>query len=226
MKGKLLGIGWLVVLIIISAGCSSSGVLARGKSSSGPQISAVSVQSKPRKLTCDMRIQVKIKDPIAPYLSDFGTVELYGPNGFKVTKTFPVKYGTQIVIIPDLEPGRYNVQVGYGNLVAVKCVVLGCLCQDNWREVFSQAAMEELKKDLATCSGCSKNITSTGFAAGNYGWTGGIGGKYWGNYNNWNWGTSQKLPELKGTGELKPPCSLTTPCGHNVSFEFPKDAKQ
>ena len=175
-----------------------------------------------------MRVQIKIKDPIAPYLSDFGTVELYGPGGVKITKQFPVKFGTQIVIIPDLEPGRYTVQAGYGNLVATKCVVMGCMCVDNWREVFAQAAAQELKKDLKTCSSCSKGITSAGFAAGNYGWTGGAGGNYWGGYSStWEgWGSAQKGPQLKGTGELKPPCSMTTPCGRNVSFEFPKDAKE
>gem|GEM_PF-6795886 len=234
MRYNWLRVKGIVVMVFVSLavgafwGCSSSAVLSRHSSSEKSKISAVSQKAKPKNRTCDMRIQIKIKDPIAPYLSDFGTVELFGPGGIKITKRFPVKFGTQVVIIPDLEPGRYNVQVSYGDLVATKCVVLGCVCIDNWKEVFARATMEELKKDSKTCASCSKGITATGFAAGNYGWTGGVGGNYWGGYSNssWGWGSSQKELQLKGTGELKPPCSLVTPCGHNVSFEFPKDAKE
>ncbi|RKZ32202.1 hypothetical protein DRQ33_06305, partial [bacterium] len=179
---------------------------------------------------CDLRVQIKINDPIAPYMSDFGLVEVFGKEGFKVSADFPVKFGTQVVIVPELPAGRYTVQASYGTIIATKCVILGCVCIDNWREVFASATVNELKKESASCAGCMKYTTGTGFAAGNYGWTGGAtGAGYWGKSNTYSsstsWGSAQKNPELKGSGQLDVPCSMVTPCSRNVSFEFPDDAK-
>jgi len=228
----LFGLCVLEIAVLIS-GCTQSSMLTRHKSggSGAGKISAVSKKAKPPNKVCDLRVQVKITDPIAPYMSDFGTVDVYGNEGFHISKQFSVRFGTQLVTIQELEAGRYSVQVSYGTIVATKCVILGCVCIDNWKEVFSQATANELRKEITSCTGCSKYTSTTGWASGNYGWTGGnTGGKYWnpksGNSNFGGWGSEQKTPELKGSGELKMPCSTITPCGRNVSFEFPKDANE
>jgi len=229
---------WLFGLYVLGvaflfSGCSQSAILARHKysGSSAGKISAISDKSKPPKKVCDLRVQIKITDPIAPYMSDFGTVDVYGNEGFHTSKQFPVKFGTQLVTIPELEAGRYSVQVSYGTIVATKCVIMGCTCIDNWKEVFSQAAADELRKEASSCKGCSKYTSATGWASGNYGWSGGgTSGRYWSakgsNSSFGGWGSAQKTPELKNSGQLKMPCSTVTPCGRNVSFEFPKDAKE
>jgi len=227
----------LLAYVALLAGCASSPTLQRGGGTGGGkpkvEIIAASKAATPKPLVCDMRVQVKVTDPIAPYLSDFGIVTVRGKEGFRVSKSFPVKYGTQVVVIEELEAERYDVEVTYGDIIATKCVILGCLCQDNWKEVFAMEAAEEIMSGLQ-CTGCGKY----GYSGGkNTYWQYGSGalyrgrsGGYWGQRGTGSaagrnlWTTTQ-TPELKGSGEQDAPCSQITPCGRNVSFELPKDSK-
>jgi len=223
----LIGLCLLIILIIL-VGCSGKSILSRhGASKSDVKISVVSSKSKSKPKICDLRVQVRVTDPIAPYLSDNGVIEVLGEEGFRVAKTFPVKYGTQVVIVPELEAGRYTVQATYGNIIATKCVILGCVCIDNWREVFAQATADELRKDIAACANCNKYGGGVGIT--NYGQYGnpeiyGGWGKR-GSYSGGWWTGGQKSQELKGSGMLDLPCSMITPCSRNIEFDLPKDAK-
>jgi hypothetical protein len=261
------------------AGCASSPQLSRegrgGSSSERDMVPKKMPPPKPR--VCDMRVQIKINDPIAPYLSDFGTVTVRGKEGFQVQKQFPIKFGTQVVTIMELEAERYDVEVTYGDYIATKCVILGCICQDNWKEVFANQAMDQWRENFSLeCSDCNKygssgaqdnwefgssygsapknnwgstSSSSGGKSGGNW-WSanpssGAIGpsgtssfgstSSNWSGRSSWKgnnsgsggyWNNqSQTDVEIKGSGEQTSPCSQVTPCGRNVAFELPKDAK-
>jgi len=221
----------LLALLVFIAGCASTTSVQRG-SSGDVEIIAPSNAAMPKPLFCDMRIQIKLTDPIAPYLSNFGTVTVYGKEGFRISKTFPVKFGTQMVTIAELEAGRYDVEVTYADYIVTKCVILGCVCVDNWREVF----LAELASDMQSqsglqCNNCSQySGKSTYWQYGSSSIYKGAGGGYWSsrasNRNTGkNWWTQTRTPELTGSGEFDSPCSEVTPCGRHVSFELPKDTK-
>ncbi len=235
----------LFSVLALFAGCAGGNKLNRGtERRKAPQVTVVSTTQDMPHRTCDMRIQLKISDPIAPYLENQGKIELFGPDGLRMERTFAVKFGTQLVIIPDLEAGRYTVQVSYGTIIASKCVILGCICVDNWREVFANAAMQDLSKDVASCATCTKYSYTGGAPGGaNLGPYGSASlysgsssssksGAYWGGNSSYSqsadmvgWGDYEKSDEIKGSGKLEVPCSQVTPCGRNVEFELPKDSK-
>ncbi len=219
-----------ILFVLFQAGCSSTAFLSRSGAKRVDVVAATKA-SKPKPRYCDMRIQIKITSPLDPYLYTSGTVTVSGKD-FSTTKSFPVKVGTQVITIHDLEPGRYDVQVSYGNYIATKCVILGCICPDNWKEVFAAQAMEQLKSTLSLkCKGCSKYSSGWDYwrygSGAPYGYRS-TGYSYWGASRYYprggNLWTTSQIPELLGTGEQKPPCSTVTPCSRNVSFELPKDA--
>lgn len=194
---------------------------------------------------CDMRVKVKITDPIAPYLSDFGKVTVRGKEGFKTSKTFPVKFGTQMITIPELEEGRYDVEVSYGDYIATKCVILGCRCSDNWKQVFNRIAAAQMRSQQGigqSSDGTDQYSLNSQWPYGSspYSFNSDAGdyqpfdnqeydysydySNYYG-YDSTSYGGYGSGLMIKGSGLQKPPCSYGTPCNTNVIFEMPKDAK-
>ena len=178
MRRNLLKI--LLLLIFIMAGCSIplSRTPPGTKPVCGTSVAAVP-DVKPPKQFCNLVVKIKIDDPTAPYLSDFGKVTVIDVDGVRESKRFPVKQGTQIVVFPDYEPGRYTVEVSYGNYIATKCVVLCCYCPDRWREVCLHKVKEQLVRKF------------------------------------------NQPPDAV----LPPDCSVVSPCGADLIFYMPDDAK-
>jgi len=197
---------WVLLLasIIFISGCASNLNRASFPNTKKKKTQVIAPNKMPSQqpLVCDMHIQIKITDPIDPLMWTDGKVTVYGKNYFKITKTFPVKLGVQVITIPDLKQDRYNVEVSYGNYIATKCVLLGCVCEDNWKETF----MQDLARDWHRKNELRKSQQEYQQSFGN-----GFGAYSSGTIGN--------------AGLQEPPCSEVTICNRNVEFEFPKDTQ-
>lgn len=173
----------------------------------------------PKLKPCDLVVAIRITDPVAPYLSEFGTISLWGSEGYKRTQPFPVLEGRQSVVVTDVPPGRYIVQVSYGTIVASQCIILCGSCKDNWKARCVENLFDELKRTAP--SDVQTEVEEREWGAGGYYDT--QTGKFYPDINDsrWNWSRMFGFSD-----SLKPSCSFVSPCLNNISFELPKDARR
>ncbi len=200
----------------------------------GCAVSLSSNANKPRKaskikpMICELRIQVKITDKLAPYLAEEGNIKVLGAKGYTVSKEYPVRTGMQMVIFPDMQAGRYIVEISYGTIVATKGIILCCNCHDNWQVTCMADLTKRFKKSDATSAGYSSTSKSDGYTGYSYdleNW--GIDeqdGQYWAVANDHTRGYTGEGTYTQKSSTRPPKCSFVSPCGEDLIFVLPEDA--